>query len=433
MGMSDLLQQLLSGTLADIDGGEALAVPTKTVVIERSLKGQESDLLRELDLGSRLAVVSDPTTREVLGRRVERAAAAVAEVDSIVLPEHPHADVELAEEIAEAAQSADALIAVGSGTINDLCKYAGAQTGKPYAVFATAPSMNGYTSVNAAITRQGHKKSIQAQGAVGVMIDLEVFAAAPSRMIRSGLGDSLCRPTAQADWLLAHRLLDLPYRRAPFALLAEDEALLFAEPHGLLTGDLESMALLARTLVLSGFGMTICGGSQPASQGEHLIAHYIEMMMAPDLPASFHGEQIAVTTLTMARLQERLLAGPAPVVRAPRIEAADFEARYGPATGRSCWQEFAEKRLDDESAEALNQRLADNWPQIAEEVAAISISADKLRDTMLGIDAPTTPEDLALPEEFYRDAVVHAREIRDRFTFLDLAADSGLFEAGLAP
>lgn len=228
-------------------------------------------------------------------------------------------------------------------------------------------------------------------------------------------------------------MLDLPYRRAPFALLAEDEARLFAAPQGLLNGDLESMALLARTLVLSGFGMTICGGSQPASQGEHLIAHYIEMMMTPDLPPSFHGEQIAVTTLTMARLQERLLAGPAPVVRAPRIEAADFEARYGPVTGRSCWQEFAKKRLDGESAEALNQRLADTWPQIAEEIAAISIPADTLHDTMKGIDAPTTPEDLSLPADFYREAVVHAREIRDRFTFLDLAADSGVFEAGIAP
>ncbi|MDX1575540.1 MAG: iron-containing alcohol dehydrogenase, partial [Kiloniellales bacterium] len=164
--MSDLLQQLLSGTLADVDGGDALAVPTKTVVIEGSLDGREAELLRDLELGPRLAVVSDPTTREVLGRRVERAAAAVAEVDPIVLQEHPHADGELADEIAAAARSADALIAVGSGTINDLCKYAGARAGKPYAVFATAPSMNGYTSVNAAITMEGHKKSIQAQGAV---------------------------------------------------------------------------------------------------------------------------------------------------------------------------------------------------------------------------------------------------------------------------
>ena len=41
------------------------------------------------------------------------------------------------------------------------------------------------------------------------------------------------------------------------------------------------MRALARTLVLSGIGMTICGGSYPASQGEHLISHYIDMLSAP--------------------------------------------------------------------------------------------------------------------------------------------------------
>ena len=35
-------------------------------------------------------------------------------------------------------------------------------TGKPYAVFATAPSMNGYTSANAAITVDGHKQTLPA-------------------------------------------------------------------------------------------------------------------------------------------------------------------------------------------------------------------------------------------------------------------------------
>jgi glycerol-1-phosphate dehydrogenase [NAD(P)+] len=181
--------------------------------------------------------------------------------------------------------------------------------------------------------------------------------------------------------------------------------------------------------VLSGFGMTICGGSYPASQGEHLIAHYIEMTMDPRLPASFHGEQIAVTTLTMARLQELLLAGPPPVVRPPRLDAAEFEARYGPETGRSCWQEFATKQLDDDKAAALNDRLAGSWAQIAAQIAEIAVPAARLYETAQRIGAPTTPEDLGLPQEFYRGAVVHAREIRDRFTFLDLAADSGLLES----
>ena len=114
-------------------------------------------------------------------------------------------------------------------------------------------------------------------------------------------------------------------------------------------------------------------------------------------------------------------------------DAADFEARYGPVTGRSCWQEFAKKRLTDNSAAALNDRLAKSWKMIAEEIAEISIAAERLCDTMTRIGAPTTHEDLGLPAEFYRDAVVHAREIRDRFTFLDLAADMGMLEARFAP
>src|SRR5437660_675318 len=165
-----------------------------------------------------------------------------------------------AASVRPAGSQADAVVAVGSGTINDLCKYTAAQDGKPYAVFATAPSMNGYTSQNAAITVGGHKKSLPAAGPAGVFMDLAVLSAAPTRMIRAGLGDSLCRSTAQADWLLSHCLLGTPYRRAPFALLAEDEPVLLDDPQALFHGDSEAMRALARTLVLSGLGMAICNG-----------------------------------------------------------------------------------------------------------------------------------------------------------------------------
>ena len=102
--------------------------------------------------------------------------------------------------------------------------------GKPYVVFATAPSMNGYTSVNAAITDRRPQEIAGGAGAGRRRSSIStVLAAAPPRMIRSGLGDSLCRPTAQADWLLAHLLLDQPYRTMPFVLLEDDEAQLFAE------------------------------------------------------------------------------------------------------------------------------------------------------------------------------------------------------------
>ena len=334
-------------------------------MIEDSLAGREADLVGALELGSRLAVVSDPTTRAVLGRRVEQALGRIAEVESIVLPEHPEPDLETVDRLRKATLEASALIAVGSGTINDLCKYASAQAGLPFAVFATAPSMNGYTSVNAAITIEGHKSSLAAQAATAVFLDLEVLAAAPVRMIRAGLGDSVCRATAQADWLLAHLLLGRPYRRVPFALLAEDEGPLLAASAGLVSGDLDAIRRLVKTLVLSGFGMTLCGGSDPASQGEHLISHYADMLGDAAWPKAFHGEQIAVTTLTMARMQEQMLDGAAPHIEPSRVDEAALIDHFGLELGHSCWLEFRRKRVDHGAALQLNQRLAERWGRSA--------------------------------------------------------------------
>jgi len=425
---ADMLDSLLNGDLADPDGGPALSVPTRAVEIAETLDGREAELVERLELGARLAVVSDADTHEVLGARVARALAGRVAVTEIRLPGRPHADAASVEAIRRESSDCDALIAVGAGTINDLCKYAAARDGKDYAVFGTAPSMNGYTSVNAAITVGGHKKTLPAVAAAGVFLDLEVLSKAPKRMIRSGLGDSLCRPTAQADWLLAHLLLDQPYRRAPFALLEDDEADLFANSEALLRGDLDAMRVLARTLVLSGFGMTLCGGSYPASQGEHLISHYVEMMAPADWPEAFHGEQIAVTTLTMARLQERMLDGAAPRLRAMAVSEAEVTEHFGAELGAACWAAFAAKRLDAARTEALNARLAENWDSFRARLGAVLRPAAALEAVLARAGAPRRPEDLHWPRAFYRDAVRHAREIRDRYTFLDLAADSGMLE-----
>jgi glycerol-1-phosphate dehydrogenase [NAD(P)+] len=430
--VQDVIDRLVAGNYADPDGGPNLRVDTRAVVIAKSLAGMEADIVKPLSLGRRLAVVSDPTTHAVLGERVERALLSLGEVSSVVLPEHPHADDATVERVRGATASADALVAVGSGTINDLCKYSSARDGKPYVVFGTAPSMNGYTSLNAAITVHGHKKSLAAQAPLGAFLDLSILAAAPVRMIRSGLGDSLCRATAQADWLLSHLLFDLPYRTMPFVLLAEDEPELFASAEDLVNGDLQAMEKLVRTLLLSGFGTAICGNSLPASQGEHLISHYGDMLPDPGRPFTFHGEQIGVTTLTMARLQGRMLDGPLPVVSTDRSTEADFIARFGPGLGPSCWADFSQKRLTQDKAARVNQRIAGKWPAIRAAIGAISLHADMLSLVLQEAKAPRTPEDLGWPRASYQSAVRHAREIRNRYTFLDLAADAGMLD-GMVP
>ncbi|HKP65881.1 MAG TPA: sn-glycerol-1-phosphate dehydrogenase [Casimicrobiaceae bacterium] len=420
----DALAALLRGEWRDPESGAPINLPSLAIAIERSLAGSEADLVEPLRLGRRLAVVSDPATRAVLGGRVERALARVASIEPVILDAEPHADASTVAALRRASVSADALVAVGSGTINDLCKYAAAQDGKPYAVFATAPSMNGYTSKNAAITVDGHKKTLPAALTRGVFMDLEILAAAPARMIRAGLGDSMCRSTAQADWLLSHHLFATPYREAPFALLADDEPALLDDPEALLRKDLDAMRALARTLILSGLGMTICDGSYPASQGEHLISHYIDMQSPSYRASYFHGEQVGVATLTMARIQETVLVGGPPQLQRDAISESELQRRFGADVGASCWHEFDRKRLTGDRLASVQRHIDTRWDEIRSSVRRAMIPVARIHQVLGRANCAETASDIGVDDAFYAKAVRDARFLRDRYTFLDLAADS---------
>ena len=185
-----------------------------------------------------------------------------------------------------------------------------------------------------------------------------------------------------------------------------------------------------RTLVLSGFGMTLCGGSDPASQGEHLISHYADMMGDPAWPQNFHGEQIGVTTLTMARLQATLLDGPPPRLRALRGRRGGLDRPFRPRARPLLLAGVPPASASTAGAALqLNQRLAERWDEIRRQIAAIHRPpAAAARGPASAPGPRPTPEALGWPRDFYREAVRHAREIRNRYTFLDLAADGGVLD-----
>jgi glycerol-1-phosphate dehydrogenase [NAD(P)+] len=79
----------------------------------------------------------------------------------VVLPA-PAADGVPAEDLAARTRHADALIAAGSGTLDDLCATPPFATGRPCAVSASARSMNEYVTGTAALNRTGHKSMLAA-------------------------------------------------------------------------------------------------------------------------------------------------------------------------------------------------------------------------------------------------------------------------------
>jgi glycerol-1-phosphate dehydrogenase [NAD(P)+] len=427
---TDFIDTIVAGDWIDPQTGKNERVPYESIVIEESLAGREAALVASLALGSRLTVVSDTNTYAVLGQRVESALRSIATCRSLVL-DRPHADDATVELVRAQTADADAIVAVGSGTINDVCKYATFLDAKPYCVFGTASSMNGYTSTTASITlASGFKVSFAAHAPRGVFIDLAVNAAAPVKLKAAGLGDSLCRPTAQVDWWLSHRLFGTPYSSLPFRLQADDEPSMIAHAPGLAAGETSAVGYLHRILILVGFGVSFVGTTHPGSMGEHQISHYIDSFAGARHPGTTHGQQVGIASLTMARLQHALFARERPPHVAPtRIDRDELTARLGASNAEKCVSEWSLKALDAHGAAALNDKLDELWPTLREECQAFMLPVATMRDALAAAGGPTTALELGLDPQLYREAVRHAREMRNRYSVLDLLADSGELDA----
>jgi len=397
----------------------ALSQTPPLIICNRTLHNDIDDLVAMVLPGMRLAIVADANTDFVLGTQVSRALKGQFQCQNILLEGKVVADDETVEYIRRKSSSCDALLAVGSGTINDLCKYAAHLDGKPYIVFPTAASMNGYLSANASIIIEGYKKTCAAKMPIAVFCDLSVIAAAPSRLNKSGLGDSLARPTAQADWLLSHLLIGTPYDETPFTLLAPVEEDLFDNARGIVKGDPKTIELLVSTVLLSGLGMTIAGGSYPASQGEHMIAHTYGMInTAPPLPV-LHGEEIGVTSLYMARLQQGMLRG-TPALRPLAFDKDAITALVGMKVAEEGKKAYWQKLEAIEKSGLHQDVLKSRWEKIRDSIAAVMMPPEKMEMILSAAETYSSIEALGWPQSNFDTAVAHARFLRERFTFLDI-------------
>jgi glycerol-1-phosphate dehydrogenase [NAD(P)+] len=120
-----------------------------------------------------------------------------------------------------------------------------------------------------------------------------------------------------------------------------------------------------------------------------------------------------------------MLGDAPPKVSATPVTKATVIAHFGTALGESCWEAFAKKKLDADAAVSLSQKLAKSWTGIRGALAKVMRPLAEIEAALKAAGAPMKSADIGVPVEFYRRAVGQAREIRDRYTFLDLAGDSG--------
>jgi glycerol-1-phosphate dehydrogenase [NAD(P)+] len=310
-------------------------------------------------------------------------------------------------------------LAVGSGVVNDLTKWLSFERQSFYAVAATAATMNGYSAANVAATLKGVKSLVVAHAPVAVFAEPWVLEQAPYELTSAGLGDVIAKPISTADWLMNHYLLEEYY--CPFCaeLITEIEPLYFNCPESILAGDRQAIEALFSGLFYSGIAMTMVGTSAPASGGEHMLSHTLDMMsMVDGQKHDLHGRQVGVGVIFAAALYERLFA------------INEFKAYTLPDTiDGGFWKHLAEPvGAQYRMKQPLMARISDAaahdsraWQRFLEQARDTVRGPAEIKACLEKAGAAATFAALGCSRERFLDAVLHMHEIRKRPTIVDLA------------
>lgn len=327
------------------------------------------------DLGaSHIFLVADNYTYEAAGRQVEQLLdqAGLSYHKRVFQTETPLVPNEyaLGSVLAAMTSQDDMLLAVGSGTLNDVTKYVSARTGIPYVIAATAPSMDGYASTVAPTILDGFKTTLPAVYPAAIVADVDILKDAPMPMLTAGFGDIIGKFTSLADWRLSHQLNGEYYCPEVAGVIEAAVETCAANAKALAQRGPQAIQAVTEALILSGLAMGMVGVSRPASGAEHQMAHYWEMdALRRGEEHPLHGNAVGVGTVLAASLYE-------------------MAAEYLP-------QGFA----------------APDKGQILACLQAAGSCAD--------------PKELGIRRELCLESLLHAMELRDRFTVQKLLEQKG--------
>ena len=426
------LQELL-GSSFECRCGKTHTVPTEEFVYSEDAFGSITGLIDTYSPDRSCMIIADNRTYAVAGTEItDLCEADGARCSHFIVPDHdgesPTVDDATRDILLRHTADSTFLLALGSGVINDLVKWVAFLQHKPYVVAATAASMNGYASANVAATIDGLKVLFHAAPPKAVITTPDILLNAPFELSAAGLGDVLAKPVSSADWRLNHFLFDDYFCQFSIDLLKDLEPVYLNNPDKIRNRDPDGFKALFTALIYSSIAMTITGTSSPASGGEHLVSHTLDMLAARDnCSHDLHGRQVGVSSILMAALYERILTIDQPRFSPPPSQVDEtFWGTLTPVVA-----EEYQKKLPRviRAIEILNQ--PDNWEAFRAAVKPHLIAARRLKECLRHAGAAHRYSDLRfnsfpVPRDFFVSVVNHAGQMRSRFTILDIAVLLGI-------
>ncbi|MEM7489489.1 MAG: iron-containing alcohol dehydrogenase [Pseudomonadota bacterium] len=426
----------------------ARSAMTDDVLVAPGAVSETGALAARLTSSRRALVMADAAGFGAAGDAVTAALEAAGfAVRTLVKPcdPLPAASVEEAEPF-RAALAEDAglfPVAVGSGVINDLVKYAAFETDRRYICVATAASMDGYTSAGAPLAQGGFKITIPTRAPIALVADLDVIARAPAEMNAWGYGDLAGKVPAGGDWILADLVGAEAIDDRAWPLVQDNLAGWLDGPGGIAHGNRDAVARLFVGLTAVGFAMEAHGSSRPASGADHQIAHLWEMAGHRHQGRKVsHGAAVAVGAVATLALfdwlseQDLSALDPAEVAaRAPSLaarEAALAEAIRDPRIAEKALDELRAKHVDRAAQTARLARVVEGWGPTRQRLRRHLMRQADMVAMLRRAGAPAFAAKIGIALPDMLDTMHAAGFIRRRYTILDFLHETGLTDAAIA-
>lgn len=390
--------------------------------------------------GSKAFVLSDKHTRQAAGQQVEAllkekglfGGAYCFDADRVEPDE-----MAAGQMLMHFDPACDTIVAVGSGTINDLSKLLSATTGRPYLIVGTAPSMDGFASATSSVIRDGLKISLDTIAPKAVVADTAVMKNAPLRLLQSGIGDMFAKYISLAEWRISNVINDEYYCPKVAGLVRDALARCAANAKQLIARDEEAVAAVTEGLIYAGLAMAMAGVSRPASGMEHYFSHIWDMRGQEfGTPFDYHGIQCGIATRDCIRIYDEIRKIKPDYTKAKAAVDAfswdDWKEKLQAFLGKSADAMIAlearEQKYNPATHPARFARIAERWDDICaiidEEIPSLE-DYDKLLDA---IELNETYKDLGHSTDETRQTFYMTKDIRDKYIGSRLLWDLGCLE-----
>ena len=313
-------------------------------------------------------------------------------------------------------EQTDLVLGIGSGVINDLCKYVSFYHGIKSGIIATAPSMDGYASSGAAMILGGMKVTDTTHAPAIIIGDTDLLKSAPLHMIRSGYGDIIGKYSSLCDWELAHLVCGEHFCQPIYDLVMETTNGIRDSVAAIVAREDAAIESLMRALVLIGMTLTLVETTRPGSGSEHHLSHFFEIAgLVHHEKHLAHGTDVAYNTILTAGMREQICRLDAPIFceESEAVRLAAWKRIY-----RQVAEEVEQLQRDARSYETdLKPIYTEKWEAI-KEILFKCPTAAQINAMMEAAGLYFAECERTYGSEKIRDAMLYGKDLKNRYSVL---------------